>query len=181
MRSGRARFVDKDQSRLVRGPYYFDKTRHENRDEIKIDRKGLLRMILETQEELRREGPDPEFSLISMGELEEIRRLWITEESDWADSVPRIFREVTGKDYDWSQEEMGLFDTKEWRLLDEIAERHGVPPRLLAKLLDVERQHQGMARRASILNKLDSVLREEWRSEDEILKDEGVVLAEAED
>jgi DNA sulfur modification protein DndC len=40
----------------------------------------------------------------------------------------------------------------------------------VTKLLDIERQHQGMKRRSSIFSKIESVLKEEWWTEDEILR-----------
>lgn len=66
-------------------------------------RQDFLRKLLEAQTRVRRDGPDPMAALILDAELHEIRRLWRTEEQDWTDSLPRIYREVTGEDLSWSE------------------------------------------------------------------------------
>lgn len=134
-------------------------------------RKDILRKLLETQEEVNeRRSEDQEYlELIRDSELKAIRRLWRTEASDWEDSVPRIYEEVTGESLDWVQDDHGSFSTEEEAVLHEIAQERDLPPELLKQLLDTELQHHGMKRRASIYGKLDSIFKEEWRSEDEIL------------
>ncbi len=93
------------------------------------------------------------------------------ERGDWADSVPKIYREITGDDLDWVRDDFGTFTTRENSLLDQICIGHRVPLRLVTKLLDAEIQTQGMSKRSSIYSKIDQVLREEWRTEEEVLRD----------
>jgi DNA sulfur modification protein DndC len=131
-------------------------------------RKDLLRRLLETERLIRRDGPNPEERLISKDELEAIRRIWRAETQDWEDSVPKIYREVTGEDLDWATDEQPVFSTEERRLLDDICARHQVPSAMVAKLLDIERELHGMSRRSSVNQKLSSVFDEDWRSEEEI-------------
>lgn len=133
-------------------------------------RKDFLRRLLEAQKQVRATGPDPEENLITFGELEEIRKLWRTEEQDWEDSVPKIYREVMGKDLPWKSDEVPAFSGEERDLLDSICAKHGVPSGLVAKLLDIERAHQGMARRSSIYSKIGAAFEEDWRSEAEVLE-----------
>lgn len=105
-----------------------------------------------------------------MDELEFIRRLWRTEEQDWEDSVPKIYREVLGENLvEWLIDEQPGFTVEERALLDTICDRYGVPSAMTAKLLDIERAHHGMTRRSSIHQKIASVFDEDWRSEQEIL------------
>jgi hypothetical protein len=40
------------------------------------------------------------------------------------------------------------------------------------KLLDAERQIQGMTKRGSILGKIEKIFSEEWRNEEEVLRGE---------
>ena len=42
---------------------------------------------------------------------------------------------------------------------------------MVQKLLDAELQTQGMNRRSSVFQKIDSILREEWRSEEEVKRE----------
>jgi len=130
--------------------------------------KELLRMVLNAQMRVRKEGPDPHIQLILPEELQEIRRIWRMERGDWEDSVPKIYREVTGEDLDWVSDDVS-FSSKEKSLLAEVCEKHNIPLQLLIKLLDAELQTQGMEKRASIYNRIDQILFEEWRTEEELI------------
>ena len=134
-------------------------------------RKDLLRKLLETERAVNNRRPDSEgeaLELIRTAELKEIRRLWRREEADWEDSVPRIYSEVHDQSIEWEHDDLGSFTGEEARVLEEVCEKNGVPPKLVKRLLDLERQHHGMKRRAAIYSKLDQVFKEDWRSAEEI-------------
>jgi len=133
--------------------------------------KEILQRLLKAQMHIRKKGPDPNAQLILPEEIHEIRRIWQMERGDWQDSIPKIYRGVTGNDLDWVQDDLGSFKPKEGDLLYEICRKHQVPPRLATKLLDAELQTQGMRRRSSIYSKIEQILREEWRTEEEVLRD----------
>lgn len=138
--------------------------------------KQMLEMVLQAQLAVRRDGPDPNVTLISEEELHEIRRIWRTERQDWEDSAPRIFRRVNGYDLDWPVDDDGHFDADHKTLLAGICEEYDVPLDLIAKMLEEERRANGMARRAGIQKALAAVLAQEWRAEEEILVEEPVQL-----
>jgi DNA sulfur modification protein DndC len=131
--------------------------------------KGMLEMVLDAQEKIRRHGPDPTATLISEEELHEIRRLWRTERRDWDDSVPEIYRRVTGRDIDWPVDDDGHFTSRQRALLEGHCRQNNVPFDLVAKMLEAERRSKGMARRSTIQRSIENILGEEWRSEHEIL------------
>jgi DNA sulfur modification protein DndC len=131
--------------------------------------KKLLKMVLKAQMHVRKQGPDPNMWLILPEELHEIRRIWKTERGDWEDSVPKIYREITGENLDWVNDDVA-FSSKEKSLLMEICQKNNLPVQLVMKLFDVELQTQGMSRRSSIYNKIDQIFFEEWRPEEELLK-----------
>ena len=158
-RQGMVSFKSDGSGKISRGPYY-----------LKFC-KEILRRLLKAQIQVRGKGPDPNIQLILPQELHEIRRIWRMESGDWEDSVPKIYREVTGDDLDWVRDDFGTFTTNESDLLDEICIGHQVPLRLVTKLLDAEIQTQGMRRRSSIYSKIEQVLREEWRTEEEVLRE----------
>ena len=133
-------------------------------------RKDLLRRLLETENLIRKSGPNPDERLITREELEQIRRIWRSEAQDWEDSVPKIYKEVTGEDLDWTSDEQPVFSVEERHLLDAICERNAVPSAMVAKLLDVERELHGMSRRTLVYQKLAAVLDEDWRSNEELKK-----------
>lgn len=142
---------------FVYGPYRMDQ------------RKKLLRLLLQTQKQVRANGPSQDQMLIGFHELEQIRKIWRTEEQDWEDSVPKIYREVTGEELVWLSDELPAFSSEERTTLDLICARQGVSSDMVAKLLDVERSFHAISRRAGVQQKITSVLAEEWRSEEEIL------------
>jgi DNA sulfur modification protein DndC len=144
-----------DSWEIIRGPYKFDY------------QKALLRKLLEAQMKVRKNGPNPNFTLILPEELFEIRRIWMTQKSDWDDSVAKIYQEVTGETLDWTKDDLGSFSKAEQELLQKICDAKKLPLRLVTKLIDVEQQMQGMTKRSSIYNRLGEVLSEDWLTEEE--------------
>ena len=76
---------------------------------------------------MRRTGPDPKVNLILPEELHKIRQLWLHEEGDWEDCLPKLYQEETGEILDW--------------LVDDQAGVGGLEKRLLATAFR-GRQHQ---------------------------------------
>lgn len=140
--------------KLVHGPYTLDFC------------KEILEELLNTQNEVRREGSDPDIKLITDEELEEIRKIWRTERQDWEDAVPRIYAEVVG-DRDWIVDDTLSFTKKDKEILESVCAEKGISVTLVAKLLDTERQMDGMSRRAKIQSRIDEIFHEDWRSEEE--------------
>lgn len=156
--SGKVQYNRDGSGNIIRGPYKLEFC------------KELLTSLLQAQIQIRKNGPNPEFNLILPEELHEIRRMWQMNRGDWQDSLPDIYKEVTGEDLDWVKDDLGMFTSNEDNLMDMICANHDVPLKLVKKLLEAERQVQGMSRRSSIYSKIDDILSEEWRSEDEFTK-----------
>jgi DNA sulfur modification protein DndC len=142
---------------ITRGPYKME------------FRRQLLAMLLKAQKAVNQKNPTCNLQVVLPEELHEIRRIWRTQEGDWEDSVPRIYREVNGIDLDWIYDDVA-FSSKEKLLLSEICVRHNVPVELVMKLFDVELQSQGMTRRSSVYKKMNRIFSEEWRPEEELLQ-----------
>jgi DNA sulfur modification protein DndC len=66
-------------------------------------------------------------------------------------------------------DEQPIFSGEDRALLDTICDRYEVPSKLVAKLLDVERQLNGMSRRSSIHQRISTVIDEDWRSEEDVM------------
>lgn len=154
-RNGRV-MTNRNTGKVVPGPYKFEY------------RKKWLQRLLKIEKEIRESGPDPNARLISTAELLEIRRLWRSEEQDWEDSVPKIYREETGQELDYVLDDSGALTVRDAELLSDMSRKQGVPDRLIHKLLDKVRDKQGMGRRAGIYGELDSVFREDWLTDEEI-------------
>ena len=154
-RGGQVSF--KTDGSIARGPYRLDTC------------KDILRRLLTAQKEIAHHPDGHDVSLISDQELKEIRRIWRSERQDWEDSVPVIFHDVTHQKLDWLVDDAPTFSKSDRELLNSVCQSEGVPTELVAKLLDTERQFQGMRRRAGIFDRIERVLKENWSSEEEIL------------
>lgn len=124
--------------------------------------KEMFRRLLEVQKEVQEEMP--EFLLIGNDEIQEIRRLWLTERQDWQDSVPAIYREVVGQELDWETSDVSHPGQIEEQILQQIIKKNGVPIELVQKLLDAEWQHYGMRRRSMIHKRIEKIFGEDWRT-----------------
>ena len=78
-----------ESGRAIHGPY------------LQSAREDWLRELLSAQNWIRKNGPkDVEgIELITLDELQEIRRIWVVEKHEMEDSLPRIYREVIGETY----------------------------------------------------------------------------------
>jgi len=154
-RDGQVHLWGDDKNRVIWGPY-----------KLAVRRK-ILRMLLEAEKAIRRDGPDRNARLISDDELHEIRRIWRSEEGDWEDSVPTIYREVTGTNLNWVEEDAAGSSELDTRVLDGVCAEGHVPAALVRELMDLERDLQGMGRRSSVFERLEKILSKDWRVADE--------------
>ncbi|TWW08295.1 hypothetical protein E3A20_25770, partial [Planctomyces bekefii] len=134
---------------VVRGPYK------------KNWREYWLQRVLETQSELRNIGPKEfsEIELITIAELQEIRRIWRFEKHEFDDAVPNIYRVATGKDFPVPPDDGNLLRNEDWEILREVCGDDPMFFELQSTLLDVEREFRGMARRAGIYEVLEDKIR----------------------
>jgi DNA sulfur modification protein DndC len=128
--------------------------------------KETLRRLLETEIEVKRY--DPDYELISIAELSEIRRIWISERQDWADELPALYHSITGRQLTGNFSDVFVPGTTELEILNDLTEQHDVPIQLVQKLLDAEWQSYGMFRRSSIHSSIEKIFEEEWRSFDDL-------------
>lgn len=143
--------------RLVHGPY------------TQKAREDWLRRLLGAQRWVRENGPEHvrAIELITMPELQEIRRIWMTEKHEIEDSLPHIYAEATGQPYSGpSLDESPAFSAEDVALLREVSgdELHF---QLARELLDVERRFRSMARRANLYGELEKALRRGFYTSEE--------------
>ena len=142
------------KGRLVHGPY-----KQSYREE-------LLRAILRAQALVRREGPQDvrELQLISMEELDEIRRIWIQEKHEIEDSLPGIYEQETGENFP-----AGAFDDGHSLQADDIqllrdlcestSESGELHFQMVRELLHTEAQYRTASRRVGLYDAIDRTLR----------------------
>ncbi|MBK3333122.1 DNA phosphorothioation system sulfurtransferase DndC [Persephonella atlantica] len=143
---------------LGRGPYKFKYRKH-----------FLEKLLLAEKRIQEKTGYD--ISLISQDELIEIQRIWKLEEGDWENSVYQIYEKVYGKSLSVPKEDIGIFSAEDRTLIEEIAKEEDIDPKLVIKLLNTYQYNRNLSRKSSLLKKLEKVLNEEWRTEEEILNE----------
>ena len=126
-------------------------------------RREWLEHLLKLQRDLQVDGHAVE--LISKDDLHRIRREWLNDpnEPDWADHLPAIYRRVFDEDLDWTHDDAGSFTPADEDALHKLGGRHGVPPTLVRKLLDLEVSMDGVARRRGMTERIHQILTEEWQ------------------
>ena len=71
----------------------------------------------------------------------------------------------------WVHDDIGLFNKKDHLILKNICTKHEIPEILVQKLMEAERQTSGMNKKSSIFKRIEDILKEEWRNEDEVTKE----------
>lgn len=125
-------------------------------------RSDWLRRLLEAQAWIRDNGPDyvSTLELISVAELEEIRRIWVVDKHEFEDSLPGIYKQAVGKPYPGKplDEHMPLGP----EMIDSLATISGgdrLHFELVRELLDIEQRHRAQVRRAGLFDALEKALR----------------------
>ncbi len=152
--------ADNLESKLSLGPYWMKY------------RQQWLKDLLQMEKVLKDTGH--EFSILTIDELQVIRQQWLRDpnEPDWADSLPRIYSEVYGEEnnIEWIENDAGAFTEPDAKLLDELGLKYNIPAELIMKLIEVELSVNGLGKRKGVLQKLETVLKKDWESLDEINK-----------
>jgi len=156
-RSGKVQYKEMNGSmKLIWGPFTFS------------FRKEILQRLLEAQQSIQKNGPNSDEKLISEDELMKIRQLWLFEEGDWQDSLPQIYERITGKKLNVPKDDWAGMGGLELRILQEVCEKQNVPVGLLTELFDAQRRQHGMSRRSAIYNDIDTILKKDWRTREEV-------------
>jgi DNA sulfur modification protein DndC len=134
--------------KLVPGPY------------TQSARAKWLEDLLAAQLHVQIHGPEEmaRLELITLPELEEIRRIWVVEKHEIEDSLPKLYERVMGKPYPGGRLDDGMsFNAEDIELLKEIS---GDPLHfeLTRQLLSIERKHRVMARRAGVFGELERAI-----------------------
>lgn len=141
---------------------------------IKEAREDWLRKLLQMQKTLRETAPPAmgDITIITPEELSEIRRIWLEERHEFDDSLPRIYKEVTGEDFHdpMGSADYSLLGRDEWEVLEEICGDDAMHLELMAKLLDTERQFRKMSRRVGIYEALEKCFETSSRSQQEAIE-----------
>ncbi len=133
-------------------------------------RENWLRKLLEAQSWIRKNGPANvrSIELISLQELQEIRRIWVVEKHEMEDHLPRIYREATGEPYPGQRLDDNLvLGEQEMQILKDVAGGDRLHYELTRELLSVERQLRAHARRAGLFEQLEKSIRRHYYDDKE--------------
>ena len=141
------------KGRLVHGPY---------KREV---RERWLERLLSIQKGIQEKGPEEyrDLKLITIEELNEIRRIWLEEKHEFYDSLPGIYRKVMGEDLPLDYCRSAPFGKEEWELLENVSGSE-YPDENLAfelayRLIDVENSYSSLQKRRGIYTSLEDEIR----------------------
>ena len=139
--------------RLFHGPY------------LKHVREEWLEDLLRIQKNINEKGPEEfrDLELIRQEELQAIRRIWVRNKHEFDDSLPRIYKDVFGKDFEdpeWIPN--GSFGSEEWGILKQVCEELCPDEKLafemMYSMIDTENAASGMHQRSTVLDDLQRVV-----------------------
>lgn len=135
---------------LVRGPY---------RQKF---REYMLRKVLEAQLKVQQIGPEEvkNLELLTIEDLEAIRRLWLDSKNEVEDNVPAIYESVFNKEYPGEKRKHHpLLNRKTMEKLHEICSEFNDPDGLkyeqVRDLLTIADKHKHLLRRANLYKELE--------------------------
>ena len=162
--SGLVQLIDRGDDNgkeLVHGPY------------TQETRETWLRKLLEAQSWIRKNGPKAVqgITLITLPELQEIRRIWVVEKHEMEDILPRIYQEVTGDPYSGPRlDDNPVFGREEMNILRDVCGDNKLHYELVRELLSVERQQRAHVRRSGLFDRLEkSISRHYYEGEADAL------------
>jgi DNA sulfur modification protein DndC len=140
--------------RLVHGPY------------IKKVREDWLRTLLTIQTDIQKNGP-ADFrclELITNEELNKIRQIWLDEKHEFDDSLPTIYRDVTGQKFiTTSNQSATSFERHEWELLSDVC--HDLFPdeqlllQMTSSIIDIERKSSDLKKRRGVSTAIETQIK----------------------
>jgi DNA sulfur modification protein DndC len=136
------------RERLVHGPY------------TQEARSMLLGELLKAQYWIQKNGPSDVSSieLITLEELQEIRRIWVVEKHEIEDNLPDIYEKEMGLPFPVpSLGESLPFNKEEIELLKTVCEENVHDYELIRGLIDVEHRYRTMVSRRGLFNDLENV------------------------
>lgn len=137
-------------------------------------RESWLRQVLEAQHHVRVRGPETvkDIDLITLEELEVIRRIWVVEKHEIEDSLPRIYEKVTGVPYPGRRvDDNAVLGADEVALLDELCGDDRLHFQLVRELLSLEKRHKSMLRRTGVFDAIErAFVRSSYSSEEDAVE-----------
>lgn len=139
--------------RYIPGPY------------LQHAREEWLRTLLQAQIDVRRLGPAEvrKLELISLEELQEIRRIWVMDKHELEDSLPGIYEQATGEPYPGGTLDDNLsLGAEEMAELQEICGEDRLHYELTRELISITRKERNSARRANLGKRIEQAFKRHY-------------------
>jgi len=140
-----------------------------------------LRKLLTIEHNLQTSDNTPEnvrdIELISLAELDEIRKIWVLEKHEIEDILPEIYKEVKGSDFPGkSINENQPFMSEDLSLLKDLCEGDDMNFELVRGLLDIENKQQNKNRRSNLFKEIENIFNKTFYedAEDAISRAKGI-------
>lgn len=136
----------------------------------KSTREMWLEKLLKMQIEINENGPEEfeNLELITIPELVEIRKIWVNENHEFDDSLPKIYERIIGKTFpDKSIYTSTSFREKEWNILEEICDpdknnNEMMLFEMMYTLIDIESKSNMMNNRKGILDQIEKTIKKNF-------------------
>ncbi len=130
---------------------------------IQSAREDWLRRLLNAQTHIRQTGPEDvrNIQLITLEELNEIRRIWVMDKHEIEDNLPRIYQGAINKPFPGLKRlnDNHVFGAQEMKLLRDACDGDDLHFELLRELLNIEGRYRTMARRAGLFDALEGAFK----------------------
>lgn len=125
---------------------------------LQSTREVFLEKLLTAQTLVQQNAPAVfgKLFLITLEELQEIRRIWVVDKHEIEDSLPRIYKKATGNDYPGSPLDDSLvMGQTEMSVLSSVCGKDQMQYELIRELLSIERQQKTQARRHRLFDRIE--------------------------
>lgn len=121
-------------------------------------RESWLSQVLEAQQHVRARGPEAvkDIDLITVEELEAIRRIWVVEKHEIEDTLPGIYEKTAGAPYPGRRlDDNAAFGADEMALLHDLCGGDRLHFQLVRELLSIEKRHKATLRRTGLFDAIE--------------------------
>jgi DNA sulfur modification protein DndC len=125
-------------------------------------REQWLRQLLKAQTHIRHHGPTDvrSIDLITLEELQEIRRIWVMDKHELEDCLPRIYQDMSGQVYPGHPLDDNLvLGEAEMSVLSNLCGDDRLHYELIRELLSITGQQRSLGRRAGLFEQLEKTFR----------------------
>ncbi len=128
-------------------------------------RKHWLHKLLSAQKYIRENGPSEvnDIELITPGELEEIRRIWVMDKHEIEDCLPDIYEDVFGTFYPGATiDDNNIITKQDVELLKDVSGGDNLMFEMVRELLSLEKTYSSALRRSGIMQEIEKTIRKNY-------------------